>query len=111
MGDTLIREYTVSTGTFNTPTPLGNFKILNKQDLRIARKWPHYHMPQWQGFTKWGHGFHSLPYLANDKGIFWNEALTHIGQRVSHGCIRLLPEDAEDLYSLTEVGTEMVIHS
>lgn len=110
LGNTIVREYTVSTGTFKTPTPLGRFKILNKQELRIANKWPHYHMPKWQGFTIWGHGLHGLPYLANDRGIFWNEALNHIGQRVSHGCVRLLPEDAEDLYNLTTEGITLVIH-
>lgn len=110
IGEQVIREFKVSTGTFNTPTPIGTFSILNKQDLRIGSKWPHYHMPQWQGFTKWGHGLHSLPYLANDRGIFWNEALNHIGQRVSHGCIRILPDDAVDLYNLTEVGTPLVTH-
>lgn len=110
-GDAIIREYTVSTGTFKTPTPLGRFAILNKFDLRIGAKWPYYHMPQWQGFTKWGHGLHALPYLANDKGVFWNEALNHIGIRVSHGCIRLLPDDAVDLYNLTEVGWPVVVHA
>lgn len=110
LGGQVIREFQVSTGTFNMPTPIGTFSILNKQELRIANKWPHYHMPFWQGFTKWGHGLHSLPYLANDRGVFWNEALNHIGQRVSHGCVRLLPEDAEDLYGLTEVGTKLVTH-
>lgn len=110
LGEQVIREFQVSSGTFNMPTPIGNFKILNKQDLRIGSKWPHYHMPQWQGFTPWGHGLHSLPYLANDRGVFWNEALNHIGQRVSHGCVRILPDDAVDLFSLTELGTPMVIH-
>lgn len=110
-GDTVVREYLVSTGTFKMPTPLGKFKILNKQDLRIGGSPPHYRMPQWQGFTKWGHGLHALPYLANDKGTFWKEALNHIGQRVSHGCVRLLPEDAEDLYKLTEVEMELEVHA
>lgn len=110
-GETVVREYTASTGTFNTPTPLGKFKILNKQELRIGAAKPHYRMPKWQGFTTRGHGLHALPYLASDNGVFWKEALTHIGQRVSHGCIRLLPEDAEDLYSLTEVGMPMVIRA
>ncbi len=111
LGETVVREYTVSTGTFKTPTPIGRFKILNKQDLRIGAASPHYRMPNWQGFTKWGHGFHSLPYLANDRGTFWTEALSHIGQRVSHGCVRLLPEDSADLYNLIEVGTEVIIHA
>lgn len=109
-GNTVVREYTVSTGTFKTPTPLGRFKILNKQELRIGSARPHYRMPFWQGFTKWGHGLHALPYLANDNGVFWNEALDHIGQRVSHGCVRMLNEDAEDLYQLTSVGMALVVH-
>ncbi|MEK9132965.1 MAG: L,D-transpeptidase [Patescibacteria group bacterium] len=111
IGDFVVREYLVSTGTFKTPTPIGKFKILNKQELRIAGAYPHYRMPKWQGFTKWGHGLHALPYLANDRGTFWNEALTHIGQRVSHGCIRLLPEDAGELYQLTDVGVEVNIQA
>jgi len=110
LGGQVIREFNVSTGTFNTPTPIGTFEILNKQELRIGSKWPHYHMPKWQGFTKWGHGLHSLPYLANDRGVFWSEALNHIGQRVSHGCIRVLPDDAEDLFNLTAIRGKIVIH-
>lgn len=115
-GDTVIREYLVSTGTFQTPTPLGKGKIHNKQELRIASAYPHYRMPNWQGLAFDRHrgkfigvGFHALPYLANDNGVFWNEALNHIGQRVSHGCIRLLPDDAKDLYSLTALGDEFVV--
>lgn len=110
LGNTMIREFMISSGTFNTPTPIGRFSILNKQELRIGNKWPHYRMPYWQGFSAGGAGLHALPYLANDKGVFWNEALTHIGQRISHGCVRLLDEDAEDLYSLTEVGIPVVTH-
>lgn len=110
LGSTIIREYDVSTGTFNMPTPIGRFKIMNKQELRIGAKKPHYRMPFWQGFTPWGHGLHALPYLANDSGTFWEEALTHIGQRVSHGCIRLLDDDAEDLYGLTDIGWALVTH-
>lgn len=109
-GDTIVREFTVSTGKEKTPTPLGTFKILNKQELRIGGAAPHYRMPMWQGFTQWGHGLHALPSLGNDRGVFWTEALNHIGQRVSHGCIRMLPEDAEDLYSLTTVGLKVVVH-
>lgn len=110
LGDALVREYTVSTGTFRTPTPLGRFKILSKQELRIGKAKPHYRMPQFTMFTRQGAGFHALPYLANDNGIFWNEALSHIGKRASHGCVRLLPEDAVDLYTLTEIDMEVVTH-
>lgn len=109
-GETVVREYQISSGAYGTPTPTGNFSILNKQELRIGGKWPYYHMPKWQGFTQWGHGLHALPYLANDQGAFWYEALNHIGIPVSHGCIRLLPEDAAELFELTDLGTPILIH-
>lgn len=110
-GDTVAREYNVSTGSYKTPTPQGEFKIKEKQELRIGGESPHYRMPMFQMFTNQGAGFHSLPYLADDRGTFWNEALNHIGQPVSHGCVRLLPHDAEEFYKLTEVGWDVVIHS
>lgn len=110
LGETVLREYTVSTGAYNTPTPPGRFKITQKNELRIGANAPHYRMPHFQLITDRGHGFHALPYLENDKGTFWTEALNHIGRRVSHGCVRLLPADAEDLFGITEVGTSVVIH-
>lgn len=110
LGEAVIREYVVSTGAYKTPTPTGRYKILSKEDLRIGRKSPHYRMPYFQMLTPTGVGFHALPYLANDKGSFWKEALTNIGRRVSHGCVRMLPEDAEDFFAITEIGTPVVIH-
>ena len=109
-GTTVVREYAGSTGAAKTPTPPGRFTIKLKQELRIGAEAPHYRMPNFQMFTDRGHGFHSLPYLANDNGVFWKEALNHIGQRVSHGCVRLLPEDATDLYNITAVGWPVEIH-
>ncbi len=110
LGDTVLRDYNVSTGAYNTPTPPGRFKITKKETLRIGMKAPHYRMPNFQLLTSSGVGFHALPYLENDSGLFWTEALNHIGKRVSHGCVRLLPTDAEDLFGITEVGTPVVIH-
>lgn len=109
VGDVTVREYIVSTGTFKTPTPLGTFKIEEKNELRIGSKAPHYRMPKFQRFTKQGAGLHALPYLANDKGTFWNEALNHIGRPVSHGCVRFLPDDAADIFNLTAVGDTISI--
>lgn len=110
VGETLVREYRVSSGKAKTPTPTGTFHILYKQTLRVGGEWPHYRMPYWQAFSKWGHGLHSLPYLANDGGSFWKEARSHIGIPVSHGCVRMWDENAEELYGFTEVGDRVVIH-
>lgn len=108
-GDTLIGTFPVSTGTTKTPTPLGTMKIQFKQEVRVAYAYPHYIMPKFMQFKAGGYGIHALPSLANDKGVFWREALNHIGTRRSHGCVRLLPDDANFLYDFAEVGTEVKV--
>jgi len=109
-GDKTVWELQISSGAWDTPTPRGNYKILSKQDLRIGGKAPHYRMPYFQMWDSRGYGLHALPYLANDGGTFWTEALTHIGVPVSHGCIRMLPDDAILLYSFTDIGTPVTIY-
>jgi len=110
VGEFVAREYLASTGAKKTPTPKGTFPIVQKQELRIGTAKPHYRMPMFVRFTAQGAGFHALPYLANDRGVFWNEALNHIGRPVSHGCVRLLPDDATELFEAVELGMNVVIH-
>ncbi len=105
VGDIVIKEFPVSTGTWRTPTPYGHATIFHKQDVRVAAKWPHYIMPKWMSFRAGGYGIHALPSIAYDNGYYWTEALNHIGTRRSHGCIRLLPQDAEFAYEFADIGT------
>lgn len=71
-----------------------------------------------------GYGFHALPSLGTDAlraeirgylargevvptslyetDTFWRESWSHIGSRVSHGCIRLKPDDADWLYEFVK---------
>jgi hypothetical protein len=110
VGDIVVREFRVSTGKASTPTPVGTTKIIEKKQVRVAAKSPHYIMPKWMMFRKGGYGIHALPSLANDRGVFWREALSHIGSPRSHGCIRLLPKDAEFAYNFADVGTTVTVH-
>ncbi len=110
VGDLVVYTMPISSGAAKTPTPLGTWNIFLKQELRIGGAAPHYRMPYFQMFTKGGAGLHALPYLATDGGVFWKEALSHIGIPVSHGCIRMLPEDAVLVYAFTEIGTKIEIH-
>jgi hypothetical protein len=110
MGETTVWSFMISSGAYDTPTPRGNYQVLNKQELRIGGASPHYRMPYWQGWRVDGYGLHALPYLANDNGAFWSEALDHIGIPVSHGCIRQLPDDAQRLYEFTDIGTPLYVH-
>lgn len=109
-GDLAVWKMQISSGAWDTPTPKGNYKILTKQELRIGQAYPHYRMPYFQLWDWRGYGIHALPYLANDGGTFWSEALSHIGTPVSHGCIRTLPEDAETVYQFTSIGTKLWVH-
>jgi len=130
IGDKLIRIFKTSTGAIATPTPTGDYKIEFKQQVRIAGGGTPYIMPKWQTFYK-GAGLHALPSLGNAKlrhrilqlepdesaptewfkdDSLWTEAVDHIGRPVSHGCVRLLPEDASFVYDFTNVGTPIAIH-
>ncbi len=108
-GDTTVWSMQISSGAWDTPTPVGTYEVLTKQELRIGQAWPHYRMPYFQLWDYRGYGIHALPYLANDGGTFWSEALTHIGVPVSHGCIRTLPEDAVKIFEFTTIGTPIVV--
>lgn len=110
VGNITIREFPISTGTYRTPTPYGHTQIYLKQEVRVAIKWPHYIMPKWMTFRLGGYGIHALPSIAFDNGYFWTEALNHIGTRRSHGCVRLLPNDAEFAFNFAEVGTPVWVY-
>lgn len=109
LGDRVIKEFRVSTGKSSTPTPYGSTKIILKQEVRVAGAYPHYIMPKFMMFRAGGYGFHALPSLSFDGGRFWTEARSHIGIPVSHGCIRLLPEDADFIYNFTDIGTKVTV--
>ncbi|MBU0667484.1 L,D-transpeptidase [Patescibacteria group bacterium] len=108
VGDYLLRNFPVSTGKRSTPTPYGETIIFQKQEVRVGGGYPHYIMPKWLQFRR-GYGIHALPSLANDGGVFWTEALNHIGTPRSHGCIRLLPADAEFTYNFAGIGTAVKV--
>ena len=110
VGDVIIKTFPVSTGKRSTPTPYGRTQILAKQEVRVGAAWPHYIMPKWLNFRRGGYGIHALPSIRYDNGYYWREALSHIGSPRSHGCIRLLPADAEFAYEWTEVGTPVWVY-
>lgn len=129
IGDKLVRIFRTSTGKAETPTPTGNYNIEFKQQVRIAGGGTPYIMPKWQRIHE-GVGIHALPSLGNatlrhkilqlepdedaptewfKDDSLWTEAVDHIGRPVSHGCVRLLPDDADFLFDFTEIGTPIAI--
>lgn len=104
-----IREFQVSTGASATPTPTGETSIMLKQEVRVGGKSPHYIMPNFIMFRAGGYGLHSLPSLGSDGGIFWTEARSHIGIPVSHGCVRMLPEDSDFAFEFLQLGDTVTV--
>ncbi|HEY1074912.1 MAG TPA: L,D-transpeptidase family protein [Patescibacteria group bacterium] len=109
-GSTHIRSFSVSTGSWSTPTPIGQFTILNHQQTAWSKKFKLY-MPFWMAIKAEagaydGYGIHGLPYWPSGKV----EGTSHIGRPVSHGCIRLGPGDAETVYAWADNGTKVFIH-
>lgn len=111
-GNPCAREYPVSTGESETPTPIGDFKVWFKQALRVSGGETPYRMPNYMALKENGeYGLHALPYLGNtaNGSDFWHEALWHIGIPVSHGCVRLLPEHSDEIYEMIPVDTPVLI--
>jgi len=84
--------YPVAIGKPSTPTPTGNFKVLNKilnPGGALGTRWLQ--------FTTKQHGIHGTnkPWL--------------IGQAVSHGCVRMYNQNVEMVYSKIIVGSPVII--
>ncbi|HAX73400.1 MAG TPA: hypothetical protein DCY20_07740 [Firmicutes bacterium] len=86
------KEYPVAIGKKQTPTPKGNFTIINKQVSPGGA-----FGARWLGLNAKGIGIHGT-----------NDA-SSIGRAVSHGCIRLHNHHVIDLFQYIEVNTTVEI--
>lgn len=93
-GDEIIRTYTVATGAWDTPTPLGVFRINSRFSGEMS------------GF---GTCFLGLNVPWGQYGIHGTNKPASIGTSASHGCIRMHVKDAEDLFALVPNWTRVVI--
>ena len=104
---TVWKVYRVAVGKTSTPSPVGQFKIVN----RVSNP-TYYHKgnvipagennpvgSRWMGLSAMGYGIHGT-----------NQPLS-IGKAASTGCIRMGKQDVEELFSLVEVGDEVDIRA
>lgn len=84
--------YPVAVGKPATPTPTGDFTIINKR-VNPGGVFG----SRWMGFTTRGHGIHGT------------NAPQYIGQAVSLGCVRMHNHHIEAIYPLVPIGTPVVI--
>ena len=90
----LIAASAISTGSLGRETPTGVFTILEKQVMHRSTTYDDAPMPYMQRLTSKGIAIHAgdLP-----------------GYAASHGCIRLPNDFAKRLYTITEIGTPVMI--
>ncbi|MCU6711443.1 L,D-transpeptidase [Paenibacillus sp. J5C_2022] len=91
-GDIVVRSFPVGVGKMLTPTPTGEYAIMNKQ-----RNPGGPFGAFWMGLSKPSYGIHGT----NDP--------SSIGHEVSHGCIRMYNRDVLELAQLVPVGTRVTI--
>ncbi len=99
-GDTLMNSFVVSTGTWQTPTVTGKFRIWVKVRSQ-AMTGPGYYLPD-------------VPYVMyfyKDYGLHGTYWHNNFGTPMSHGCVNLTISDAEWLYNFASVGTVVNVHN
>lgn len=88
-----VKRYVVATGKSETPTPIGTFKIVQKEI------WGGGFGTRWMGLdVPWG-----------NYGIHGTNKPESIGFNASQGCIRMNNRDVEELYSIVKQGTTVAI--
>jgi hypothetical protein len=83
-------EWPVSTGRSGYDTPNGTFKPNRMDADHLSQEWDHAPMPHAIFFDMNGHAIH---------GFF---DVKHLGLPVSHGCVRLSPDNAATLFALVK---------
>jgi len=93
-GDALVGASTMSSAKTGHVTPYGYWTILEKRPFYRSKKYDNAPMPWMQRIDDYGIAFHG--------GV-------NPGFPASHGCMRLPIKFAERLYSVTKIGTKVVI--
>jgi len=87
-GGKRLYKWRVSTAKRGYKTPLGKYKPIYLEKLHLSKEYKNAKMPNSIFFKDGGYAIHAT------------NAINRLGQRASHGCIRLNPKNAKRLYLL-----------
>lgn len=106
-GDKLVKEYGVAVGKPSTPTPVGNFKIINMEvnPVWVSPKSPSTIVPSGPSNPL---GYRWMEFYPT-YGIHGTNAPWSIGQTVSNGCVRMEESTVEELFELVQCGTPVKV--
>ena len=85
-----LHQWPVSTGKAGYDTPNGKFKAFRMERDHFSKEWDAAPMPFSIFFTQKGHAIHG------------SLDTKRLGSPASHGCVRLLPANAEKLFALVQ---------
>jgi lipoprotein-anchoring transpeptidase ErfK/SrfK len=85
-------SWPVSTGKYGYSTPSGTFTPTSMNEMWYSKQWDNSPMPHSIFFMKDGHAIHGSHEVKN------------LGKPVSHGCVRISPENAAILYDLVKTN-------
>jgi lipoprotein-anchoring transpeptidase ErfK/SrfK len=96
----VIRTYPIAVGKASTPSPSGEFTVINRAKNPVYRHDGQVVMPgknnpvgtRWMGLSLRGYGIHGT------------NVQSSIGKAASHGCFRMKKNDVEELFTLVRVG-------
>jgi lipoprotein-anchoring transpeptidase ErfK/SrfK len=102
----IVKQFVCSTGSPGNDTPTGTFQIQDRGEsfFNKASQEGGYYWTQFYG----DYLFHSVPF-DKDQNLEPEEA-AKIGTPASHGCVRLLMDDAKWIYDNIPRGTVVTIH-
>jgi lipoprotein-anchoring transpeptidase ErfK/SrfK len=101
----VLKTYPIAVGARGTPSPDGDFVIINHAKDPIYRGGDMEVPPgkdnplgsRWMGLSLKGYGIHGT------------NVQSSVGKAVSHGCFRMRKQDVEDLYALVQVGDTVMV--
>jgi lipoprotein-anchoring transpeptidase ErfK/SrfK len=94
--DKLMKEYPVGIGKLSTPTPPGNYQIVEKLIFEKA------------AMSDLDFGSRRMV-LSSDKTCLHGSWNGPVEGHVSGGCVRMYNQDIEELFSKVQVGTSVVM--
>jgi len=101
----VLKTYSIAVGARHTPSPDGDFVIVNHAkdptyrhgDKEIAPGNDNPLGSRWMGLSLKGYGIHGT------------NVQSSVGKAVSHGCFRMRKQDVEELYTMVQVGDTVTV--
>ena len=101
----VLKTYPIAVGARGTPSPNGDFVIINHAKDPTYRHGDKEIPPgkdnplgsRWMGLSLKGYGIHGT------------NVQSSVGKAVSHGCFRMRKQDVEELYTLVQLGDTVMV--